>query len=160
LFRNQKSDTLAIAIVAAIVIALDQYSKNLIQKLAENGGGYYVHLVVPRLLRWTYEQNTHGAFGLFGSNGVMLVAMALVVLVIFWMGFRDAAHKSRLVRIAFGMIVGGAIGNIIDRVHLHYVVDFIDLYRIWPNIFNVADACITIGVVLLILSSLVTRRRR
>jgi signal peptidase II len=160
LFRNQKSDTLAIALVAAIVIALDQYSKDLIQKFAAQNGGYYVHLVVPRILRWTYEQNTHGAFGLFGSNGVMLVAMALVVLVIFWLGFRDAAHKSRLVRIAFGMIVGGAIGNIIDRVHVHYVVDFIDFYRIWPNIFNVADACITIGVVLLILSSLVTRRRR
>jgi signal peptidase II len=57
------------------------------------------------------------------------------------------------------MIVGGAIGNIVDRVHLHYVVDFIDFYKIWPNIFNVADSCITIGVALLLLSSIVTRRR-
>jgi len=63
------------------------------------------------------------------------------------------------VRIAFGMIVGGAIGNIVDRLHYTFVVDFIDFYRIWPNIFNVADACITTGVALLILSSLVTRRR-
>jgi len=57
------------------------------------------------------------------------------------------------------MIVGGAIGNIVDRLHYTFVVDFIDFYRIWPNIFNVADACITTGVALLILSSLVTRRR-
>lgn len=152
-------DTLAIAFVAAIVVALDQYTKHLILGQAAKGDGFYVHSVIPHLLNWTYEQNTHGAFGLFGSSGPLLIAMALIVLVIFWMGFRDAAHKSRLVRIAFGMIVGGAVGNIVDRVHLHYVVDFVDFYRIWPDIFNVADFCITSGVILLILSSLVARRR-
>ena len=49
------------------------------------------------------------------------------------------------------MIVGGAIGNIVDRLHYGYVIDFIDFYRIWPNIFNVGDSCITIGVGLLLL---------
>lgn len=115
--------------------------------------------VIPHLLRWTYEQNQHGAFGLFGSSPVMLIGLAVVVLLVFWFSFRDQAERSLLVRIAFGMILGGAMGNIIDRLHLRYVVDFIDFYRIWPNIFNVADACITIGVILLILSSLATRRR-
>lgn len=115
--------------------------------------------VVPHLLKWTYEQNQHGAFGLFGSSPVLLIGMAVVVLLVFWFSFRDQAERSLLVRIAFGMIVGGAIGNIIDRLHLRYVVDFVDFYRIWPNIFNVADACITVGVILLILSSLATRRR-
>ena len=158
--KHNFNSSIAIAVVAAIVVALDQYTKAAIQHLAARDGGYYVHLVVPHLLRWTYEQNVHGAFGLFGSNGSLLIAMALVVLVIFWLGFRDAADRSRIVRVAFGMIVGGAIGNIVDRVHLHYVVDFIDFYRIWPNIFNVADACITTGVILLVLSSFVTRRRR
>ncbi|HZZ66196.1 MAG TPA: signal peptidase II, partial [Candidatus Baltobacteraceae bacterium] len=67
-------------------------------------------------------------------------------------------HRSTVVRVAFGMILGGATGNIIDRLHFRFVVDFIDFYRIWPNIFNVADACITVGVILLILSSLATRR--
>ena len=115
--------------------------------------------VVPHLLKWTYEQNQHGAFGLFGSSPVLLIGMAVIVLLVFWFSFRDQAERSLLVRIAFGMIVGGAIGNIIDRLHLRYVVDFVDFYRIWPNIFNVADACITVGVILLILSSLATRRR-
>lgn len=90
---------------------------------------------------------------------MLLIGMALVVLLIFWFSFRDQARSSIVVRIAFGMILGGAIGNVIDRLHLRYVVDFIDFYRIWPNIFNVADACITVGVILLILSSLATRRR-
>lgn len=85
--------------------------------------------------------------------------MALVVLLVFWFSFRDQARTSALVRIAFGMILGGAIGNIIDRLHLRYVVDFIDFYRIWPNIFNIGDSCITCGVILLLLSSLGRSRR-
>ena len=114
--------------------------------------------VIPRFLRWTFEQNQHGAFGLFGSSRILLIAMALVVLTIFWLSFRDATRHSVTARIAFGLILGGAIGNIIDRLHYQYVIDFIDFYRIWPNVFNVADACITIGVVLLLLSSLASRR--
>ena len=89
--------------------------------------------VIPHLLRWTYERNVHGAFGLFGSNAVLLIGMAIVVLVLFWFSFRDAAARSLIVRIAFGMIVGGAIGNIVDRAALRYVIDFIDFYRIWPK---------------------------
>lgn len=142
--------------VAAIVIALDQWSKQWV--VAHFFPGQSV-AVIPNLLRWTYEQNTHGAFGYFGSNMMLLIAMAVLVLVIFWFSFKESAHKSLVVRIAFGMIVGGAIGNIVDRLHYKSVVDFIDFFRIWPNIFNVADACITSGVILLILSSLVTRRR-
>jgi signal peptidase II len=60
------------------------------------------------------------------------------------------------VRVAFGGIAGGAIGNIIDRFHYGYVVDFIDLH--WWPVFNVADSCITVGVGLLILSSLARTR--
>ncbi len=146
-----------IAIVALIVLVLDQWSKRLLISSFLPGES---RLVVPRLLRWTYERNFHGAFGLFGSNGALLIGLALVVLVIFWLSFKDAAARSRLVCIAFGMIVGGAIGNIIDRVHFGFVVDFIDFYKIWPNIFNVADSCITIGVILLLLSSLASSSRR
>ena len=60
--------------------------------------------------------------------------------------------QSPLVRVAFGAIVGGAVGNIVDRIHHGYVVDFIDL-RWWP-VFNIADSCITVGVALLVLSSI------
>ena len=116
-------------------------------------------IVVPHLLKWTYMQNFHGAFGMFGSNGALLIGMAVVVLFVFWLSFRSAAAQSRLVCIAFGLIVGGAIGNIVDRVHYGYVVDFIDFYRIWPNIFNVGDSCITSGVILLLFSSLGKSRR-
>jgi len=156
LSRSRSFETAQLFAVAVLVVALDQFTKHLIVANFLPGESRFV---IPHFLRWTYEQNQHGAFGLFGSSPVLLIGMALVVLLIFWFSFREQAHHSLLVRIAFGMILGGAIGNIIDRLHLRYVVDFIDFYRIWPNIFNIADSCITVGVILLILSSLATRRR-
>lgn len=160
MFRNRNFkvslvNTLIIAAVAIGVLWLDQYTKRLVVRSFLPGESRYV---IPHFLKWTYERNFHGAFGLFGSNAVLLIGMAIVVLVLFWFSFRESAARSRLVRIAFGMIVGGAIGNIVDRLHYGYVIDFVDFYRIWPNIFNVADSCITVGVALLLLSSLVSRR--
>ena len=143
-------------IVAALVLVADQVTKRIIVAGFLPGES---RPVIPQFLRWTFEQNQHGAFGLFGSSRILLIAMALVVLTIFWLSFRDATRHSATARIAFGLILGGAIGNIIDRLHYQYVIDFIDFYRIWPNVFNVADACITGGVILLLLSSLASRRR-
>jgi signal peptidase II len=155
LSRNRSSETIQLFAVALIALVLDQWTKRIIIAHFMPGES---RIVIPHLLRWTYEQNEHGAFGLFGNSPVLLIGMAIIVLLIFWYSFRDAAQRSTIVRIAFGMILGGAIGNIIDRLHFRYVVDFIDFFRIWPNIFNVADACITCGVILLILASLATRR--
>jgi len=155
LSRNRSSETIQLIVVALIALVLDQWTKHVVIGNFMPGES---RIVVPHLLKWTYEQNQHGAFGLFGDSPVLLIAMAVVVLLIFWYSFRDAAQRSTIVRVAFGMILGGAIGNIIDRLHFRYVVDFIDFFRIWPNIFNVADACITSGVILLILASVATRR--
>lgn len=148
--------SLIVAAVAVVVFLLDQWTKRIVTLGFMPGES---RIVIPRLLKWTYERNFHGAFGYFGDNKTLLIGMALVVLVIFWLSFRDAARHSRLVCVAFGMIIGGAAGNIVDRFHQGFVVDFIDFYKIWPNIFNVADSCVTIGVALLLLSSLAARRR-
>jgi signal peptidase II len=134
---------------AILALGLDQFTKHVIVANFQPGES---RIFIPHLLYWTFVQNTHGAFGLFGSSAFVLVAMAIAVLAVFWFAFREAAEKSILVQIAFGGIVGGAIGNIVDRFHYHFVVDFIDL-RWWP-VFNVADSCITVGVTLLILTSL------
>ena len=134
---------------ALVALALDQFTKHIIVSDFQPGES---RIFIPHFLYWTYVQNTHGAFGLFGSSAFVLVGMAVVVLAVFWFAFREAAAKSIVVQIAFGGIVGGAIGNIVDRFHYHFVVDFVDL-RWWP-VFNVADSCITVGVALLILTSL------
>jgi signal peptidase II len=147
-------------LVALLVFALDRWTKTIVLHSFMPGES---RLVVPHLLWWTYVQNTRGAFGLFGNSPVMLIVLALIVLGVFTVAFRDqivGRHRgpvdwqTQIVRIAFGMILGGALGNIIDRFQHQWVVDFIDFYRIWPNVFNVADAAITIGVGLLIIASL------
>jgi signal peptidase II len=141
-------------LTAGLVLALDQYTKHFVTVSFMPGES---RIAVPHLLYWTYVQNHAGAFGLFGTKPWLLVGMALAVLGLFWYAFRDVATKSKLVSVAFGAIAGGAIGNIVDRFHYAYVVDFIDL-RWWP-VFNVADSCITIGVGLLVLSSILRERR-
>ena len=143
-------------IAALAVFALDRYTKMLVLGQFLPGES---RVVIPHLLWWTYVENTHGAFGMFGSSPILLIGLALVVLVIFAYTFRDAVKKSRLVRLAFGMILGGAVGNIVDRLQHQFVVDFIDFKTIWPNVFNVADACITVGVGLLVLSQLIREKR-
>jgi signal peptidase II len=140
-------------LAACITLLLDQWTKHIVSTTFESGES---RIVVPHVLWWTYVQNHRGAFGLFGSQAWLLVVMAIAVLGIFWFAFRDAAAQSGLVRVAFGAIVGGAVGNIVDRFHYGFVVDFIDLH--WWPVFNVADSCITVGVALLVLSSLIRSR--
>ena len=140
-------------IVAIVVFLVDRWTKALITAHLYPGQSM---IVVPHALWWTYVENTHGAFGLFGSQPVLLIGLALLVLALFAFAFRDAVRSSMIVRVAFGGILGGAAGNIVDRLQHQYVVDFIDFKTIWPNVFNAADSCITVGVIVLILASLRT----
>ena len=156
MFQRQRSDTLQLFLVAAIVVAADQLTKHLVMTHLAHCNG--IRDIIPHLLRCNLRQNEQGAFGLFGDSPGLLIVMAALVLAVFWLSFREQARHSLVVRVAFGMILGGAIGNIIDRLHYRFVIDFIDFYGIWPYIFDIADACITTGVILLILASLATRR--
>jgi signal peptidase II len=139
-------------IAVGVVAALDQWTKHIV---ATSFLPSESRMFIPHILYWTYVQNHRGAFGLFGSQPWLLVGMAIAVLSVFWYSFRDIASRSLLVRLAFGAIVGGAVGNILDRFHYAYVVDFIDL-RWWP-VFNLADSCITVGVMLLMVNSFRTK---
>ena len=140
-------------IAAVAVIAIDQWTKWIVASHFLPGES---RIFIPHVVWWTYVQNVHGAFGLFGDSPVLLIGLAIVVLALFYWAFRDLATRSMVVRIAFGAIVGGAVGNIVDRVRLHYVVDFID-FRWWP-VFNAADSFITLGVIALIITSLARER--
>jgi signal peptidase II len=142
-----------VLLAALLTIALDQFTKHIVVASFAPGES---RIFVPHLIYWTYVQNRAGAFGLFGTQSWLLVIMALIVLVVFWLAFRDAAVHSRAISIAFGAIAGGAVGNIIDRFHYGFVVDFID-FRWWP-VFNAADSCITLGVCALILTSFLRDR--
>ena len=116
------------------------------------------HFPVPVLgdfLRLTLIHNRGAAFGLTIGGPLVHTAVAVGALgLLAWM-YRGLPAQARLQRGALALVLGGALGNIVDRVRLHEVVDFIDVglseaWR-WP-VFNVADSCVTIGVLLLVVS--------
>jgi signal peptidase II len=141
--------SLVLAVIAMGVILLDHFTKAWLAATFLPGES---RIIIPHILYLTYVQNYHGAFGLFGTHPLLLTAAASIVLISFYLWYRREG-ASTSVHIAFALIFGGAVGNIIDRLHFGYVHDFID-FRVWP-VFNVADSAITIGVCLLLLQMLV-----
>ncbi len=142
---------------AAVILVGDQLTKYLARRLLEPG---VVEPVLGELLRFRYVHNAGAAFGFFqGSRflfiGISLVSIAVIVYLI--LSKRYAFRGSRL---AFGMVFGGALGNLIDRIWLSEVIDFIDIgfgAQRWPT-FNIADAGVTIGVIYLVCSVLMLGR--
>ena len=146
--------TTALGLLALAVIVVDHVSKTWVAVHFLPGES---RIVVPRILYLTYVQNYHGAFGLFGTHPLLLTAAASAVLIGFYLWYRREGATAQ-VHVAFALIFGGAVGNIVDRVRFGYVHDFID-FRVWP-VFNVADSAITVGVCLLLLQMLVHEKRR
>lgn len=105
--------------------------------------------ILGDLLRLTYVANRGAAFGILQDRTLFFVAVGLVVVVVIVASYRYFPVNGALLNIALGLQLGGAIGNLIDRIRYGYVVDFIDV-AIWP-VFNLADSAIVIGVGILAL---------
>ena len=136
------------ALVALIVIVLDQMAKGQILR-ALGPDGMLDRPLLGEWLRFTFTKNEGVAFGLFqGIPHFFTITSVLISLGAIYF-YRYHLPNDRLwVQLSLGLIVGGAIGNIIDRLRYRYVVDFIHVTW-FPGIFNLADSAITIGVVML-----------
>ena len=142
-------------IVAAAVIAADQAAKAAVVARLTPAESCPL---IPRILHLTYVQNTGMAFGLFRGYPLFFALLAVVVSIWIVTELARPANPDALLAFSLAAILGGALGNLIDRLRLGYVIDFIDL-RVWP-VFNVADSAITIGVALLLIHALFPSRRR
>jgi signal peptidase II len=141
--RRQRAWLRAGALCAAAV-GLDQLAKGLVEERIAIGEE--IDALGP--LHLTLSHNSGVAFGLAGGGGAILVAITLAALAVVAVLFaRDPTRPGMWV--AFGLIAGGAIGNLADRIRLGAVTDFVDLPH-WPN-FNLADISITVGVLVLAL---------
>lgn len=150
--------------IAALIVALDQAAKALVRSRFELNESVEV---IPNFFSLTRVHNYGAAFGLmnavdFPFKTVLLSIVAAIALgALTWYGATLPADQ-RLARLGLAFIVGGAAGNLIDRLGSGYVVDFVDLYwqgwHFWA--FNVADAAITVGVSLMILDLLEIGRHR
>ena len=139
--------------VALAVLALDQATKALVRALLRAGSTVPA---IPHVLSWTYVQNTHAAFGMFGEHPLLLGALGLPIAGFFLVAYKNVLAESPWTQLALGAIVGGALGNVWDRLHAGFVTDFVD-FKVWSETFNVADAAITLGMIVLLLTTL--RRR-
>ncbi len=125
----------------------------------------------PDYLRIRYAENTGAAFGLFrglppAARGLLfhLVSLGAVVLItLYYLRLSSTAPEERFARIGLALVLGGALGNYLDRLARGFVVDFVEAHwherATWPS-FNVADSCIVVGVGLLLLDGLVRREHK
>ncbi len=145
--RSQFDIFLSLAITFVIVI-LDRSTKLFFSYLLSANESWPV---IRNVFHMTLVHNTGIAFGLFKNQGIVFIIISLIaiILLIFNLYYyhqnNEALSQSYIV--AFSLILGGAIGNLIDRLCYGYVIDFID-FRIWP-VFNIADSAITIGAVII-----------
>lgn len=130
--------------ISMAVFAVDRITK--IAATAALASGQSVP-VAPNIFHLTIVRNTGAAFGLMKDQRLFFIFISILAIVFsiqyIWKN-RDAGFIALL---AFGLITGGALGNLLDRIKYGYVIDFLD-FRIWP-VFNIADSAISIGVVLL-----------
>lgn len=149
--RSIRRRLLIPAIVAAVVITIDQMTKAWVLRIwpIPNSGD------IPIIANWldlTYVQNTGVAFGLFGGMPQLFTVISLIIVVLaIRLYLKHIPDDRGWLALSLGLIVGGAIGNIIDRIRFGYVVDFIKTFDGRFPVFNIADSCIVIGVGMMIL---------
>jgi len=133
-----------IFLVGLIVLVLDRFTKFFVDKMELN----QTIPVISNIFHITFTQNTGAGFGILKGMNLLLIWIAVIVigLILFYM---DKIPDKKLPKLGFAFILGGALGNLLDRIIFGYVIDFLD-FRVWPT-FNIADSFITIGAVLLVI---------
>lgn len=148
--------------IAAAVVAGDQVTKALVRELLPLHGSVNI---IPGFLDLTHVQNTGAAFGIlnaadFPFKSAMILVVAIAALVAIAAYAARLGPEERLARAGLALILGGAVGNLIDRALTGFVIDFVDVYwrgyHFWA--FNIADAAITVGASVMILEMLGTER--
>ena len=147
-----------IATIAAFIVALDQWTKWLVRINIPDGGVW-----LPESLAWlspyariVHWHNTGAAFGMFQNASMVFTVLAFIVIAAILYYYPHVENSDWSLRLAMSMQLGGAIGNLIDRLTLGRVTDFISIGT-FP-VFNVADASISIGAVVLLLGVWLTER--
>lgn len=144
-------------IVAVIIVALDQYTKWLVISNIPYGGFWSpLEWLTPyaRIVHWS---NTGVAFGMLQGMNPVFIILAFVVagMIVFY--YPKLLKEDLLLKLALMLELGGAIGNLVDRIRFGHVIDFISVGN-FP-VFNVADSCITIGVIILLIGVWVQEKR-
>ena len=143
--------------ITVIVITLDQISKAIVRANIPFSGEWMPLEWLAPYFRFVNWENTGAAFGVFQSGGLIFAILAVVISVFIVIYYPQIPREEKLSRVAIAMQMGGALGNLIDRIAFGPVTDFIAVGE-FP-VFNIADSNITVGVALLVLSLWINERR-
>ncbi|HHW54179.1 MAG: signal peptidase II [bacterium] len=136
---------MAVYLIGLLVLFFDQLTKFWVQNSMLPRDSIPL---IPGVFHLTYVQNTGAAFGFLRGKTLFFIVVAVLVLgFIIFLAPRLSREKP-LLGLVFGLLLGGALGNLIDRIRFGYVIDFLD-FRVWP-VFNIADMAIVVGVCFLI----------
>jgi signal peptidase II len=144
--------------IAAVVVVLDQLSKAWLTSMLDPGERLEI---VGDLLRFVHGQNTGALFGMFRDQALLfaIVSVGVIGLIVWYHG---SSGRNTLLSVALGLLLGGAIGNMIDRFRLGHVIDWVDAgigdLRFYT--FNVADSAITCSILLLLLLAFLPTKER
>ncbi len=147
-----KPSAWVVAVVAVIIFIADQASKFAVVRWLGMGGFWTPLTSRPDLFALTVGANTGTACGYFPQSGMLFTFAPFLILAIVLIFYRQQPQPGWLLTLGTGLIIGGAFGNLIDRLRFGYVVDFVYVWH-WP-VFNVADAAVSTAVVLLLFWSL------
>ena len=143
-------------LIAAAVIIADQMTKALIRQNLALGEAWAPIPAIGDFFRFLYWQNRGAAFGTLQNAGPVLTVVRIAIAIFIIVFYQKAEIKDTLMKVALSLMLGGAVGNLIDQFSLGFVTDFIAVGR-YP-IFNVADSCVTIGVGLMLLDMLIKEK--
>ena len=154
--KQKTKSNLMLGLIAIVVIALDQLTKRAVQQNLALGESL---LVFPpwefvRIVHWV---NTGAAFGMFQGGNAVLIGLTVAITLAILIYYQTLPEGHVFQRICLALMVGGSIGNLIDRLTLGYVVDFVAVGR-FP-VFNLADSCVTVSVILLLISTIIEERK-
>jgi len=143
----------SLVLIASLVIIIDRFIKLLVFNNLFEGQSIEA---IPKIFRITLVLNTGAAFGLFRDKNQFFIASSLIVIALIFVYMFIVRCKDLIILSALGLILGGAAGNLIDRVTFGYIIDFLD-FRFWP-VFNIADSAITTGAGLLVVRLLFNKK--
>ncbi len=141
----------SIIFISLILLVVDQISKLLVVKLIDINNSTEI---IKNFFYLTYTHNTGAAFSILTGQRIFLILIAVAILIIIFNYLRKNKVERKIDKIAYSLVIGGALGNLIDRIVRGYVVDFLDVKIFGYNfpVFNLADTFIVIGVFLLLIS--------
>jgi len=139
--------------ISILLLLIDQISKVLVVKLIDINSSIEL---IKNFFYLTYTHNTGAAFSILMGKRIFLILIAVVILIAIFNYLRKNKIESKVEKIAFSLVIGGSIGNLLDRIVRGYVIDFLDFKIFGYNfpIFNLADTFIVIGVFLLLIITL------